>query len=202
MTTQVGETDEFKTREDATPVARLAMRDGAIALAALSLWAAADAWHHTTGLGFAALLSVLDGLVVGVVLSGLAHEWGHFTGARLGGGVAPTTRFAKFFPLFVFDVQHSDARAFRAMSVGGNVAHWLVVFGLALFLPLDGPGRIALVSAAFGFACFASTTEFPVIQRAYSGVSPLECFAGLTGEKLRRNQWLGAAAGVGLFLVL
>jgi len=197
-----GATDDFKAPEDLTPVPKLALRDGALALAALSLWAAADTWHATSGLGLAAILSVLDGFVVGVVVSGLAHEWGHFAGARLGGGVAPTTRFGSFFPIFVFDMEHSDARAFRAMSVGGNVGHWLVVLVLAVFLPLDGPGRIALVSAAFGFACFASATEFPVIRRAYSGASPIESFAGLTAEKLRRNQWIGAAAGAGLFIVL
>lgn len=202
MESQSSETNDFKAPEDLTPVAKLALRDGAIALAALSLWAAGDAWHATSGLGLAALLSVLDGFLVGVVVSALAHEWGHFAGARLGGGVAPTTRFGSFFPLFVFDMEHSDAGAFRGMSVGGNVAHWLVVLVLMVLLPLDGPGRIALVSAAFGFACFASTTEFPIIQRAYSGASPVESFAGLTAEKLRRNQWIGAAAGAGLFIVL
>jgi hypothetical protein len=202
MESQNSAVEDFKAPEDLTPVTKLALRDGAIALAALSLWAAGDTWYVTSGLGLAALLSVLDGFFVGVVVSALAHEWGHFAGARLNGGVAPTTRFSSFFPLFVYDMEHSDARAFRGMSVGGNIGHWLVVLVLTVFLPLDGPGRIALVSAAFGYACFASTTEFPIIQRAYSGASPVESFAGLTAEKLRRNQWIGAAAAVGLFIVL
>ena len=45
---------------DVTRVSRLALRDGAIALAALSIWAAADAWYATTGLTAAALLSALE----------------------------------------------------------------------------------------------------------------------------------------------
>ena len=105
---------------DRTRVSRLALRDGAIALAALSFWAAADAWYAATGLSAAALLSVLDGIAAGAVLGVLAHEWGHFAGARWGGGIAPTTRFTQLFPIFVLDMQKSPERAFRAMSVGGQ----------------------------------------------------------------------------------
>jgi hypothetical protein len=187
---------------DVTPVSRLALRDGALALAALSLWAGADAWYGATGLAFAGLVSVLDGFLAGAALGAIAHEWGHFAGARWAGGIAPTTRLTSLFPLFVFDMGRSDPAAFRAMSVGGNVAHWLAVLVLVLGIPLDAPGRVALVSAAFGFAVFASTTELPVIRRAYAGASPAESFAGLTGDKLRRNGWVGAGAALLLFLVL
>ena len=187
---------------DATPVSRLALRDGAVVLAALSLWAGADAWHTVTGLAFAQLLAVLDGFLAGAALVGLAHEWGHFAGARWSGGIAPTTQMASFFPLFVFDMNRSDPSAFRAMGVGGNVAHWLAVGVLAVGVPLDTPARAALVSAAFGFAVFASTTEFPVLRLAYAGASPIESFAELSGEKLRRNSWVGAGAALLLFLML
>lgn len=193
--------DEIKRPEDRTRVSRLGLRDGAIVLAALSLWAAADAWYAATQLGFAALLGVLDGIAAGVVVALLAHEWGHFAGARWGGGIAPTTRITSFFPLFAFDMERSPARAFRAMSVAGNAAHWLVVMLLLILVPLDAPGRIALVSAAFGFAVAASTTEFPVIGRAYAGASPVESFTGLTGAKIRRNFRIGGAAGLAVFLV-
>ena len=98
-------------------------------------------------------------------------------------------------------MQRSDASAFRAMSVGGNVGHWLVVAVLAAFVPLDTPGRIALLSGAIGFAFSASLTELPVIQRAYAGASPVESFRGLTRAKLKRNRWAGAGAGFLLFLL-
>jgi hypothetical protein len=191
-----------ETARDAAPVSKLALRDTAIALAALTLWGAADTWFATTGLFLAGLVSILNGVVVGIVLASLAHEWGHFAGARLSGGIAPTTKLTRFFPLFRLDMERSDPAAFRAMSVGGNVAHWLALGVLALLVPLDGPGRVALVSAVFGFAVYASTTEFPIIGRAYAGVDPAACFKGLDGEKLRRNQWIGGAAGLLLAALL
>lgn len=194
--------EEIEKPRDTTPVSRLALRDGGVAIAALSLWAAADVWAASSGLPVARLLSVLDGLGVGVLLGFAAHEWGHFAGARLGGGIAPTTGLRTFFPLFVFDMQRSDPRAFRAMSVAGNVAHWLVVLALALAIPLDAAGRVALLSGAFGFAIFASATELPVIRRAWAGASPIESFQGLTGARLRRNRWIGAAAGLAFFLLV
>ena len=193
---------ELERPADATPVAKLAQRDGAIALAALSLFAAADAWHATTGLAFASLLSIVDGAVVGIALGVLAHEWGHFAGARWGGGIAPTGPISTFFPIFNLDLARSSDYAFRAMSIGGNVGHWLVVLIVAACIPLDAPGRLALLAGAFGFAVSASTTELPIIRRSLAGASPAESFLGLTGDKLRRDRWIGLAAGGVLFLGL
>jgi hypothetical protein len=187
---------------DLTRVSRLALRDGAIALAALSFWAAADAWYAATGLSAAALLSVLDGIAAGAVLGLLAHEWGHFAGARWGGGIAPTTRFTQLFPIFVLDMHKSPERAFRAMSVGGNAAHWSLVVALFLWVPLDAPGRVALACGAFGFAFGASLTEVPIMRRSFAGASPVESFEGLTGAKLRRDRWIGIAAGAVLFAMI
>jgi hypothetical protein len=186
---------------DATPVARLLRRDGAIALAALSLWAAADAWQATSGLALAALLAVADGLAVGAGLGALAHEWGHFAGARLAGGIAPTRPYRSFLPLFDLDLVRSSEAAFRSMSIGGNVGHWLVFVLLAAALPFDSASRVALVAGSFGYAVFASTTEVPVIRRSYAGASPIESFQGLSGDLLRRNGWIGAGAAA-VFLVL
>ena len=198
--TRVEETVERPA--DATPVRRLASRDGAIAVAALSLFGAADAWYATTGLGLAGLVTVLNGVVVGIVLGTMAHEWGHFAGARLAGGIAPTRAYGSFFPIFDFDMVKSDPAAFRSMSVAGNVAHWAFVLLVLVALPLDTPGRAALFASAFGVAVAASTTEIPVIRKAFAGASPIESFQGFSGDKLRRDRWIGAAAGTALFLLL
>ena len=187
---------------DKTRVSSLALRDGAIALAALSIWAAADAWYAASGLTSAALLSVLDGLAVGYALGLVAHEWGHFAGARWGGGIAPTTKFTQLFPIFLLDMQRSPDRAFKAMSVGGNVAHWSIAALFFVWVPRDAPGRVALACGAFAFAFGASFTELPVIRRSFAGASPVESFSGLTGAKLRRNRWIGIAAGAVLFAVI
>ena len=189
---------------DAVPVLQLGQRDGAIVLAGLSLWAAADTWQASTGLAFAGMLAALDGAVVGYFLGRMAHEWGHFAGARWGGGIAPTRpgdSIANIVTFFTFDMERSDAGSFRAMSVGGNVGHWLVVLVLAAFVPLDTVGRVALLSGAVSMAISASLTEFPVIQRAYAGASPGDSFLGLTRAKLKRNRWMGVGAGLLLFLL-
>lgn len=187
---------------DATPVSKLARRDGGIALAALTLFAAADVWAASTGLFLAELLALANGVVAGIVLGTRAHEWGHFAGARAAGGIAPTRPWTTLFPIFDLDMQRSDPLAFRTMSVAGNAAHWGIVLLLALLLPTDTAGRAALVAAAFGFAVSASTTEIPIIWRAYTGSSPVESFRGLTGKTLERDQRIGIAAGVVLFLLL
>ena len=199
---QAGDATPDAPPADATPVAKLARRDAAIALAALSLFAAADAWHGATGLFFAALLACVDGALVGAGLGLLSHEWGHFAGARWSGGIAPTRDLAKIFPIFDFDMQHSGAASFRAMSWGGNLAHWSWVLLIVLLVPVDTPGRTSLLAGALGFAVFATTSELPVIWRAHSGASPIESFQGLTGEKLRRNRNLGIAVGAVAFLLL
>ncbi len=51
--TTVEDTAPFEAPPDVTPVFRLALRDGAIALSALTLFGAADAWYSTTGLALA-----------------------------------------------------------------------------------------------------------------------------------------------------
>jgi len=202
-TARAKEIAEEKTNADVTPVSRLALRDGGIALAALSLWAASDAWHTATGLGAAALLSVLDGLAAGYVINLLAHEWGHFAGARWFGGIAPTTpRITRLCPIFRLDLQRSPVRAFQAMSVGGNLAHWAAVVLLFTWVPIDSPGRAALACGAFAFAFGASVTELPVIRRSFAGASPAESFKGLSRATLRRDRWIGIAAGALLFVSL
>ena len=70
----------------------LLARDAAIALASLSLWAAADTWYLVSGLGFALAVSVLDAIFVGYILGALFHEWGHYTGAKFSGASAPRVK--------------------------------------------------------------------------------------------------------------
>ena len=177
-------------------------RDLGIVLAALSLWAAADTWYAVTGLGIAAAVSVLNGIFVGAAITGLVHEWGHFAGARLSGGTAPLAPARGFLPLFNFDFARSEPSHFQAMSVGGNVPTWGVALLLAIALPLDAPGRIALVSSAVAFSVFANVVELPVISRVASGMAPVESLGKITPAVIRAGAIGGAAAGVLLASVL
>ena len=88
---------------DAIPVWQAALRDLAIVSFALSLFGAADAWHQLVGANLSALVSIVDGLLVGAFATAIVHEWGHFTGARLGGAQAPVRELKSIFPIFDFD---------------------------------------------------------------------------------------------------
>jgi len=187
---------------DASRLWLVALRDVALVLAALSLWAGADTAYVVTRTVFAAILASGGGLLVGAAVGALLHEWGHFAGARLSGGTAPLAPAKGFLPLFNFDFKRSEPRHFQAMSVCGNVAHWLVVLTLAAALPIETPGRVALVSGSFGFALFASITEFPVILKNHEGVAPLEALRTIRPDFLVRNGLLGAGGAALLSVVL
>ena len=194
--------DSAETPADAASLPLVALRDLALLLVALSLWAAAESWALLSGTGFAWLLSVADGLLAGALMVGLFHEWGHFAGARLSGGTAPITSAKLPLPLFNFDFARSETRHFQAMGMGGNFAHWSAVLLIAIFLPPDTAGRVALLAGALGFAVFASAVEFPVISRCQGGVSPTESLAGIRPADLKRNGVLGAVAALLLFSIL
>ena len=54
---------------DRTALWKPALRDVAVGLIVLSLFAAADAWYSITGSVLAATLSILDGIFVGGILT-------------------------------------------------------------------------------------------------------------------------------------
>lgn len=178
-----------------------ALRDIAVVAAALSLFAAADAWYGLTGLRLAAVVSVVDGVLVGALVTALIHEWGHYAGARWAGAIAPLGKPSSL-PLFVFDMEKNEPSQFQAMSVGGNLAHWLVFALLFAALPLATPGQVAIVAASFGFAVFASQVEFPVIRRVADGMKPLESLARIAVPDLKTSLGRKALAGAGAGLVL
>ena len=195
-------TDEAASPADASKTWIVVARDVAILAAALSLFAAADAWHILTRTALSGALSLVDGLLVGFLLMGLLHEWGHFVGARLTGGIAPLRPATAFLPLFDFDYQRNTQHQFNTMSIGGNAAHWLAVLVLVVGLPLSTVGQLALASSAFGFAVFASSIEFPVIWHAFHGLSGSEALAKIPKDFLRRNGGYGVASAAVAFFVL
>ena len=191
-----GEAASAAQQKKPVKLGNVAFRDLALVAAALSLWAAADAWYLLTGLEFASSLAIVDGVLVGLALAALGHEWGHYAGARLKDANARLVRTDALSLLrFRYDMEANDSAQFNAMSIGGNVAHWSVVLLLFLALPMDSPGRIALIAGAFGFAIFATVTEAPVIVRSLRGMSPRESLGPVDRERLVRNGFVGAVAG-------
>lgn len=181
--------------KDESRLALVILRDVAVAAVLLSLFAAAESWATVSRLALASLLSVVDGLLVGIGTGALVHEWGHFIGARLGGGHAPLKPVKQFLPLYDFDYANNDSRSFLWMSYGGNIAHVALVLFYLMLVPTRSMGTAALVAGSIGFAVFSSLVEIPVIRQARRGVSGLEALAVIPKDFLTRYlPWSVAAA--------
>jgi len=132
----------------------------------------------------------------------ILHEWGHYAGARLAGGHAPLKPVGGFLPIFDFDYQNNDARAFDWMSIGGNLGDISVVLLFFFALPLTSSGTAALVAGAFGFAVFAGAIEFPVIRKARSGMTGIEALSTIPKDFFRRYSRWGLGAALAAFVLL
>ena len=187
---------EQTTKPEPTLFSLLA-RDTAIALAALSLWAAADTWYLVSGLGFALAISVLDAIFVGYILGALFHEWGHYTGAKLSGASAPRVK-PKGTSLFRFnfDMAANTQRQFHWMSFGGWVFHWGLLAILVLAMPFDSIGRIALVSSVFGFILYATFIETGILRQTLVGSDPAETLGQLSAKTFQQAGIVGSVAGL------
>ena len=187
---------EQTTKPEPSLFSRLA-RDTAIALAALSLWAAADTWYLVSGLGFALAVSVLDAIFVGYILGALFHEWGHYTGAKFSGASAPRVK-PKGTSLFRFnfDMATHTQRQFHWMSFGGWVFHWGLLLILVALLPLDSIGRIALVSSVFGFILYATFIETGILRQTLGGSDPAETLGQLSVKTFQQAGVVGSVAGL------
>ncbi len=177
------------------------LRDLSLALAVLSLFAAADAWYVVTEFAAAAVLSVLVALLAGTALAFLIHEWGHYIGGllsgshmRLGKLSAPT--------LFSFDFDKNTQGQFQWMSAGGNIAPWLFAGLFVAAIGAGSPARLALFSAVIGAIVFFHTTELPVIWRTANGMAPKQSLGKLTIPTLARNGVIGAFVAVAMLGVL
>ncbi|MGI9324998.1 MAG: hypothetical protein ACR2PZ_07250 [Pseudomonadales bacterium] len=182
----------------------LLLTDLAGALAALTLWGAADLWYQLTALPLAGVVVVGDALFVGYLLNALMHEWGHYLGAVASGAHTTLIKPSGFSLFrFKFRFEQSGPRQFVWMSVGGNLAHWAVVGLLYAALPLTTVGQLALLAAAFGFAVSATIFELPVLLRVRSGSDPEATLtARATRETFRRGRLFAAAGGALLFAAL
>lgn len=175
----------------------LLSRDTAIAMAAISVWAAADTWYLVSGIWFAQAVSVLDAVFVGYILGALFHEWGHYTGAKLAGASAPRVK-PKGTSLFRFnfDMSTNSQRQFHWMSFGGWVFHWGLLAVLFVAIPFDSIGRIALVSSVFGFIVFATVIETGILRKTLGGSDPAETLGQLSAKNFRQASIAGSVGGL------
>lgn len=198
----IEQSDDINVSEE-PGLAGMILRDGAVVFGALSLWAAADTWHQTTGLFIAEVVAIVDALLVGAILATLFHEWGHYAGAKASG--AAVRRVApKGLSIFRFNFQfeENDHRQFHWMTYGGHIGHWAVVIILALALPLDTLSRISLVGAAFAFVVFATVIEYNIVKDTWNGADPATRLGKLTPSDFQQAGVIGAIAGLFAIAVL
>jgi hypothetical protein len=141
-------------------------------LLSLGLFAAADSWVLLSGLGVASLLSVIAGVLAGLVVANLIHEWFHFLGAKLSGG-----RYAipDKLGLFVYDwhFDRNSTAQFFTMSAAGTVGGAVALVLVFTTIPADTLGRCAVHAGVVAGFVFAAIIEWPVLRRVRFGGDPL-----------------------------
>jgi len=156
-----------------------ALRDATLVVATLALWRADAALRADGGL-LAVLVAVAAGVMTAVA-GYLAHEWGHFLGARAGGSALRLPTSAREVFLFNFDVRRSTPAQFVLMSSGGFAASLIVVVLLLAVLPLPSlSSLIALGLTAAGVVATA-VLEVPPFVRVLRG-GPLPRGAAYASE--------------------
>lgn len=136
------------------------------AVAALTLFGAAHTWALFSGLPLALVVAVAAAYIAGTALSGLFHEYGHYSGAVLSGAPHKVLeKPARYFFMFTFDMKAGSKDQALWMSWGGLLGSWLLVGALFGLLPMDGWASAAIVATALGNAVNASVFELGVIQQ-------------------------------------
>jgi hypothetical protein len=146
---------------------RHALRDLGLVLLTLALWRADAAVRGAVGV-VPVLIAIVAGFLTAVA-GYLAHEWGHFFGARAGGSVIrlPSSPAAIF--LFNFDSDRNTREQFLLMSCGGFLASALVIALFLAILPL--PALASLVALGLTGAGVVATAilEVPPFVRVLQG---------------------------------
>jgi hypothetical protein len=155
------------------PLARQALAHGAVfallVFGAIFLADREQAGSAGASLYFAGSLAFL----IGLALSHILHEWGHFLGATLGGARLTVRR--KISPLFFdFEFPANTPGQFLLMSVGGLSGNLLLLSYLSLCIDLPGLVLTAIRAAVLGQLVFVVILELPVSLRVLAGQEPLE----------------------------
>lgn len=163
----------------------------------LTLWAAADTWHQVSQLPLAEWLGVINAIYAGYVLGAVAHEWGHYAGAKLTGAAAPRITVAGFSLFrFNFDLVGNSLKQFHWMSFGGWVAHWALLLAVIALIPMDSLPRVALASSIFGFIVYATLLETGILRQTFNGTAPAEALKIITPDNLRKAGVVASLVGL------
>ena len=192
---------EARRSRDNARLRRVATRHAAAALIALTLWGVADMWATQSGLFIAGLIALLNALFAATAVAYLAHEWGHFSGARLAGAVSPVMKEPRSFFMFTFKDDLNTARQFLSMSLGGPAANWLLVIVMMLLLPNETLSQTLFVATTLAIAVSVSVFEVPVMQRVSYGADPAETVTQRLEETGTMPRYVGIAVGAVYFVL-
>ena len=186
---------------DLSRLKKVGIRHGAIVLAAITLWGAADAWASSTGWLLAQTVAMLNAVFAGAVIAYIAHEWGHFSGARISGAVSPVLKEPVSFFMFNFKDELNTRGQFLSMSIGGPAANWSLFVLMFILLPINTWSQAMILATTFAIAVSVSVFEFPVINRVMYGDNPAETVKNRQRESGNTPRNTGIIAGAVLWLL-
>jgi hypothetical protein len=171
--TQVEENATVQREQDGARMRRIGSLHFAAVMAALTLWGAGDAWASQSGMALAFIVSLGNALIAGFVIASIAHEWGHFSGARLAGSISPVLEQpVRYFFMFNFNMEKNSVGQFLSMSTGGPLANWLLVLLFLVLIPVDTASRALIIATVAGIAVNVSLFEVPIILRVRNSGEP------------------------------
>ena len=143
--------------------------------AAIGLWGAVNQWAMTSELLVAQLAALGIAIAAATVMASIIHEWGHFSGAKISGAIAPVSaKPVRLYFMFTFDMVQNSTNQFIAMSLGGILANWLLVVLLLILIPLQSLAAAMLIAVAIAKAVNVSFFEVPIVMQVRDGGDPSE----------------------------
>jgi putative flippase GtrA len=201
QSTEAGNDFADRKTRDRARLKKVALRHSTIVLAALTLWGVADAWALSSGWLLAETVAILNAIFAGTVIAYIAHEWGHFTGARISGAVSPVAKEPVSFFMFNFKDELNSRGQFLSMSVGGPFANWGLFVLTFMLLPLNTWSQAMFLATTFAIAVSVSVFEFPVINAVMYGEKPAETINKRQRESGNTPRTVGIIAGAALWLL-
>ncbi|MEM7100405.1 MAG: hypothetical protein AAF541_19210 [Pseudomonadota bacterium] len=195
------QSDDTKAK-DLARMRRIGGWHASAVLAAMTLFGAGSIWAAESGLLVAQLVALGNAYLAGTVMASIFHEWGHFSGAKLSGAIAPVrAKPVRFYFLFDFDMENNTARQFLWMSAGGISANWLIAIAAALLIPLNTYEGALLFAVLVGKAVNVSYFEVPIFLRTQETNNPQNELK-VQLETVGLVQWPGLIAGLLVWLAL
>jgi len=192
---------EFDRAKDMARLKSVAGRHFATLMGALTLFAAGDLWAQQSDLLIADFTGLANAIIAGYIMAFLAHEWGHFAGARLSGAMSPVLKEPAGFFMFNFKFEHNTTRQFLWMSLGGPGANWTLVLLIWWLLPMSTPAGLMLLATALGIAVNVTVFEGPIIKNVMGGGEPqAELKTRVQNNAFRASNVPGVAAAAALWL--